>query len=148
MRKLSPDRLIRQLANLQFAIGLLFVIGIVIALGTFIEQDQSLSFYQQNYPQSQPILGFLTWDIITFCDLDHIQYINIKNNRIIKIDQQAITNLISLLWIYSDVQGLCCNLPITVLACSPAISSIFASCDNLLGNLTQQYLIWMFCVKC
>ena len=69
MRKLSPDRLIRQLANLQFAIGLLFVIGIVIALGTFIEQDQSLSFYQQNYPQSQPILGFLTWDIITFCDL-------------------------------------------------------------------------------
>ncbi len=72
MRKLSPDRLIRQLANLQFAIGLLFVIGIVIALGTFIEQDQSLSFYQQNYPQSQPILGFLTWDIITFCDLDHI----------------------------------------------------------------------------
>ena len=72
MQKNYPDRIIKKLANLQLAISLLFIIGIVVAIGTVIEQDQSLAFYQQNYPQSKPILGFITWQVLIFCNLDHI----------------------------------------------------------------------------
>ena len=72
MRKFTPDFILKRLANLKFAIVLLFTIGLVIALGTFIEQEQSLSFYQQNYPQTKPILGFINWNIILALKLDHI----------------------------------------------------------------------------
>jgi len=72
MQKLYPDRLLKKLANLQLAIGLLLTIGIVVAVGTIIEQDQNLTFYQQNYPTSSPIWGFVTWELITFLSFDHI----------------------------------------------------------------------------
>jgi cytochrome c biogenesis protein len=72
MRKFTPGLIIKRLANLKFAIVLLFTIGLVIALGTFIEQEQSLSFYQQNYPETKPILGFINWSIILTLKLDHI----------------------------------------------------------------------------
>lgn len=72
MQKLSLDFIIKRLANLQFAIGLLFTIGLVIALGTLIEQEQSLSFYQQNYPQTKPTFGFITWSLISAFQLDNI----------------------------------------------------------------------------
>jgi cytochrome c biogenesis protein len=72
MRKFTLDFIIKRLANLKFAIILLFTIGLVIALGTFIEQEQSLSFYQQNYPETKPILGFINWGIILALKLDHI----------------------------------------------------------------------------
>jgi cytochrome c biogenesis protein len=72
MQKFYPDRLLKKLANLQLAIGLLFTIGIIVAIGTIIEQDQGISFYQQNYPDTSPILGFLTWKFLLFFNLDHI----------------------------------------------------------------------------
>jgi len=72
MQKIYPDRILKKLANLQLAIGLLLTIGIIVALGTFIEQDQSLIFYKQNYPETKPILGFVTWQLITFLNLDRI----------------------------------------------------------------------------
>lgn len=72
MQTFYPDQILKKLANLQLAIGLLFLIGLVIAVGTIIEQDQSLSFYQQNYPLNKPILGFLNWKLISFLNLDHI----------------------------------------------------------------------------
>ena len=62
----------KKLANLQLAISFLFIIGIIIAIGTIIEQDQSLSFYKENYPENNPMFGFLTWKIITFLNLDQI----------------------------------------------------------------------------
>jgi cytochrome c biogenesis protein len=72
MRKFTPDLIIKRLANLKFAIVLLFTIGLVIALGTFIEQEQSLSFYQQNYPETRPILGFINSTTILALKLDHV----------------------------------------------------------------------------
>lgn len=72
MQRFYPDRFLKKLANLQLAIGLLLTIGIVVAIGTVIEQDQALSFYQQNYPEERPVLGFINWKILTFLDLDHI----------------------------------------------------------------------------
>ena len=62
----------KKLANLQFAIGLLITIGFMVAVGTIIEQDQSLNFYKENYPEAAPLFGFLSWKIITFFNLDNI----------------------------------------------------------------------------
>ena len=65
-------RFLKKLANLQFAITLLFTIGLTIAIGTIIEQDQSLAFYKENYPTSRPLFGFFTWKLVTFFNLDHL----------------------------------------------------------------------------
>ena len=54
----------KKLANLKVAIALLFIIGILIALGTFIEQDQTLAFYKENYPETKPIWGFIDWKFL------------------------------------------------------------------------------------
>lgn len=72
MQKFYPSRILKKLASLQLAISLLLIIGVVVAIGTIIEQDQNLLFYQQNYSESQPILGFLTWKILIALNLDHI----------------------------------------------------------------------------
>ena len=48
MRNINRKKFLKNLANLQLAIVLLFTIGFVIALGTIIEQDQSLTFYKEN----------------------------------------------------------------------------------------------------
>ena len=72
MQKFYPDRIFKKLANLPLAILLLLTIGFVVALGTVIEQDQTLVFYQQNYPETKPALGFLNWKILVLFNLDHI----------------------------------------------------------------------------
>lgn len=64
--------IIKKLANLQFAIGLLFAIGLIISIGTIIEQDQSLTFYKENYPENNPLFGFLTWQVITVLNLNKV----------------------------------------------------------------------------
>ena len=72
MLSLNRNKILKKLANLQFAIGLLLTIGLIIALGTIIEQDQSLTFYKENYPENSPVFGFLTWQLITFFNLNKI----------------------------------------------------------------------------
>ena len=63
---------LKKLANLQLAIGLLIAIGLITSLGTIIEQGQSLNFYKENYPDTKPLFGFLSWKIITFLDLNNL----------------------------------------------------------------------------
>ena len=72
VKQFSFNTLLRRLANLKFAIILLFLIGFSIALGTFIEQDQSLIFYKTNYPDSNPIFGFIDWQFIVRFTLNKI----------------------------------------------------------------------------
>ena len=60
------------LADLRIAVLLLLLIAIVSITGTVIEQDQALSFYKINYPEIQPILGFLNWKVITTLGFDHV----------------------------------------------------------------------------
>ena len=72
MGKVFKTKFLKKLANLQFAIILLFTIGFIIALGTVIEQDQNLNFYKDNYSEIKPMFGFLTWKVITFLNLDRI----------------------------------------------------------------------------
>ena len=72
MPKPIKTKFLKKLANLQFAIGLLITIGFMVAIGTIIEQDQSLNFYKENYSEINPMFGFLTWKIITFLSLDKV----------------------------------------------------------------------------
>ena len=61
MPKNIKTKFLKKLANLQFAIALLITIGFMVAIGTIIEQDQNLNFYKENYPEINPMFGFLTW---------------------------------------------------------------------------------------
>jgi len=65
-------KLIKKLAILQLAIVLLITIGILIAIGTVIEQDQNIVFYKENYPEINPLFGFLSWETIINLNLDKL----------------------------------------------------------------------------
>lgn len=62
----------RLVADLRFSIFLLLLISLFSIIGTVIEQDQSIETYKLNYPFSNPVLGFLTWDRILKLGLDHV----------------------------------------------------------------------------
>ena len=65
-------RFVATIANLKLAIILLLAIAIVSIAGTVIEQAETLSFYQQNYPESPALYGFLTWKVILAVGLNHV----------------------------------------------------------------------------
>ncbi len=60
------------LADLRLAIALLLVIAVASATGTVIEQEESLRFYQSNYPEDPALFGFLSWRVILSTGLDHV----------------------------------------------------------------------------
>ncbi len=73
---LKPKSIFRRfvgiIANLKLAIILLLAIAVVSIAGTVIEQADTLSFYQQNYPESPALYGFLTWKVILAVGLNHV----------------------------------------------------------------------------
>ena len=66
------QRFFRFLADLRFAIAILLIIASVSIIGTVIEQDQSIEVYKLNYPITNQVFGFLSWDIILKFGLDHV----------------------------------------------------------------------------
>lgn len=60
------------LADLRLAIALLLTIALFSISGTLIEQGKSLAFYQENYPDSPALFGFLTWKFILIIGLNHV----------------------------------------------------------------------------
>jgi cytochrome c biogenesis protein len=58
----------------KFSFGILILVLIAAAssIGSFIEQDEDLSFYQQNYPLEKPIYGIINWKVIKFLGLDSV----------------------------------------------------------------------------
>lgn len=66
------QKIFRLLADLRFAIFLLLLISFCSIAGTIIEQDQSIEIYKTNYPLTNPLFGFLTWDRILQFGLDHV----------------------------------------------------------------------------
>ncbi len=63
---------IKIVADLRLAIILLLLIALLSVSGTVIEQGESQSFYQQNYPESPALFGFLTWKVILLVGLNHV----------------------------------------------------------------------------
>ena len=66
------QKVFRLLADLRFAIFILLLISFCSIAGTIIEQDQPLEVYKINYPLTNPIFGFLSWDRIIQFGLDHV----------------------------------------------------------------------------
>lgn len=60
------------LADLRLAIALLLAIALFSISGTVIEQGQSLAFYQENYPESPALFGFLTWKVVLALGLNTV----------------------------------------------------------------------------
>jgi cytochrome c biogenesis protein len=72
MKLLKLQKSLKIFTDLKFAILVLTILAIASSLGSFIEQDESVSFYQQNYATSAPIYGFINWNLILFLGLDHV----------------------------------------------------------------------------
>ncbi|MEM9544282.1 MAG: cytochrome c biogenesis protein, partial [Cyanobacteria bacterium P01_E01_bin.42] len=70
--KTALRRSIKILADLRLAIALLLAIALFSISGTVIEQGQSLTFYQANYPEHPALFGFLTWKVLLILGLDHV----------------------------------------------------------------------------
>jgi cytochrome c biogenesis protein len=66
------QKIFRAVADLRFAIFILLLISFFSIIGTIIEQDQSIETYKINYPLTNPVFGFLTWDRILQFGLDHV----------------------------------------------------------------------------
>lgn len=65
-------RSITLIADLRLAIILLLIIALFSVSGTVIEQNQSPSFYQENYPEDPALFGFLTAQLLLNFGLDHV----------------------------------------------------------------------------
>jgi len=64
--------LFKTLADLRFAIFILLIIALASIIGTVIQQDQSIDYYKINYPLTNRLFGFLSWDIILKSGFDHV----------------------------------------------------------------------------
>lgn len=60
------------LGNLKLAIVLLLILAVCSALGTIIEQNQNISFYENNYPNSSPLFGIISSNMIFFFGFNNI----------------------------------------------------------------------------
>ncbi len=60
------------LGNLKLAIILLLILAVCSALGTIIEQNQNISFYENSYPNASPLYGFISANLIFFFGFNNI----------------------------------------------------------------------------
>nr|WCH57030.1 Cytochrome c biogenesis protein [Hypnea musciformis] len=65
-------KIIKQLSNLNFSIGLLLIISSTSILGTIIEQDKNIEYYQSNYPIQSNIIYLINWKNIVYFGLNHV----------------------------------------------------------------------------
>lgn len=72
MGKMLIKRVLTVLANLPLAIGEMFAIAALMALGTIIDQGEAPDFYFQKYPEGHPVLGFFTWRWVLTLGFDHM----------------------------------------------------------------------------
>ncbi|CAK9315850.1 unnamed protein product [Citrullus colocynthis] len=72
LAKRLPKRILGALSNLPLAIGEMFTIAALMALGTVIDQGEAPDFYFQKYSEDNPLWGFFTWRWILTLGFDHM----------------------------------------------------------------------------
>ena len=72
MKLLQYKNYLKFFTDLKFAIFILGLIALISSIGSIIEQDESIEFYQTNYPLTQPIYGFIDWKLIRALGFDHL----------------------------------------------------------------------------
>jgi len=66
------QKVFRFVADLRFAIFILLLISFCSIIGTIIEQEQPIEIYKLNYPLTNKLFGFLSWDPILKFGLNHV----------------------------------------------------------------------------
>ncbi|KAE9616530.1 putative cytochrome c biogenesis protein Ccs1/CcsB [Lupinus albus] len=72
LARMLSKRTLQILSNLPLAIGEMFTIAALMALGTFIDQGEAPDHYFQQYPEDRPVLGFFTWRWVLALGFDHM----------------------------------------------------------------------------
>jgi cytochrome c biogenesis protein len=72
MKLLKIQRSLKLFTDLKFALLVLVIIALSSSIGSFIEQDEPIRFYQENYPITKPIYGFIDSTLIINLGLDHV----------------------------------------------------------------------------
>ena len=72
MKLIKFQKTVKLFTDLKFALLVLGIIAFISSFGTVIEQDETIEYYQQNYPVFKPIYGFINWQVISFFGLDHV----------------------------------------------------------------------------
>lgn len=72
MINLQIKNILKFFSNLKFSIAILILIAIIISFGSFIEQDETIVFYKNNYSSINPIFGFIDYNFILKLGLNHI----------------------------------------------------------------------------
>ncbi|KAK7319302.1 hypothetical protein RJT34_04021 [Clitoria ternatea] len=72
MAKKLSRKILQILSNLPLAIGEMFAVAALMALGTLIDQGEAPDFYFQKYPEDHPVFGFFTWRWILALGFDHM----------------------------------------------------------------------------
>jgi len=72
MKMIKFQKSLRIFNDFYFALSILALIAFLSSLGSFIEQDEPITFYQENYSLEHPIYGFINYILILRLGLDHI----------------------------------------------------------------------------
>ncbi|KAK2978348.1 hypothetical protein RJ640_016450 [Escallonia rubra] len=70
--KRLPRKVLSVLSNLPLAIGEMFAVAGLMALGTVIDQGETPDYYFQKYPEDNPVLGIFTWRWVLTLGFDHM----------------------------------------------------------------------------
>jgi len=70
MKLLKIQKSLKIFTDLKFALFILSLLAVGSSLGSFIEQDEPISFYEENY--ATPIYGFINTNFILNLGLDHV----------------------------------------------------------------------------
>jgi cytochrome c biogenesis protein len=70
MKLFRIQNFLKIVTDLRFAIFVLAIIAGISSLGSFIEQDEPISFYQENY--EKPIYGIIDANLILNLGIDHV----------------------------------------------------------------------------
>ncbi|KAK7404455.1 hypothetical protein VNO78_05360 [Psophocarpus tetragonolobus] len=70
--KILRRKTLQILSNLPLAIGEMFAVASLMALGTIIDQGEAPDFYFQKYPEDHPVFGFFTWRWVLTLGFDHM----------------------------------------------------------------------------
>ncbi|OVA18640.1 ResB-like domain [Macleaya cordata] len=70
--KKVPRKILSVLSNLPLAIGEMFTIAALMALGTAIDQGEAPEYYFKKYPEDNPVLGIFTWRWVLGLGFDHM----------------------------------------------------------------------------
>jgi cytochrome c biogenesis protein len=72
MKLLSIQKSFKIFTGVKFALLILTFIALASSIGSFIEQEEPVAFYQENYPLDKAIWGFITWKFILQFGFDHV----------------------------------------------------------------------------